>query len=192
MKRIAVGFVGFVMMASLFPLGAQKYDYRLLATSKTSTMEKEMNQAADAGFVFGGVMGGESALGGKEVVVIMKKALDDTANSKRRYLLLATSKTGTLQKELQQAGDEGFEYRGQTVFESAFGGREVSIILERGQSTGKGKRIEYKVLATSKTSTMEKELRQSGESGFLFLGVVIGKTALGGKEVVSILQRVEK
>ena len=47
------------------------------------------------------------------------------------------------------------------VFESAFGGREVSISLERSQS-GSAKRIEYQLLATSKTSTMEKALKQAG------------------------------
>jgi hypothetical protein len=121
----------------------------------------------------------------------MTKSVETPAANKK-YVLLATSKTGTLQKELQQAGDEGFEYCGQTVFESAFGGREVSIILERNQSGAPAKRIEYKLLATSKTSTMEKELRQAGDAGFKFLGVVVGKTALGGKEVISILQKTEK
>jgi hypothetical protein len=172
-------------------LTAEKFDYRVLATSKTSTMEKEMNLAAGAGFVFGGVMGGDSAVGGKEVLVVMTKN-GDSADGKKKYLLLATSKTGTLQKELQQAGDDGFEYCGQTVFESAFGGREVSIIMERGQSGSAVKRNEFKLLATSKTSTMEKELKQAGDAGYKFLGLVIGKTALGGKEVISILQKAEK
>ena len=184
--------IGLTLLAACcLNVHGQKFDYRLLATSKTSTMEKEMNAAADAGFVFGGVMGGESALGGKEVLVVMSKNLDAPVANKK-YVLLATSKTGTLQKELQQAGDEGFEYCGQTVFESAFGGREVSIILERNQSGGSAKRIEYKLLATTKTSTMEKELKQAGDAGFKFLGVVVGKTAFGGKEVISILQKIEK
>ena len=34
--------------------------------------------------------------------------------------------------------------------------------------------------------------RQAGDAGFKFLGVVVGKTAFGGKEVISILQKVEK
>ena len=136
-------------------------------------------------------MGGESAFGGKEVLVVMKKDLESPAPNKR-YTLLATSKTSTLQKELQQAGDQGYEYCGQTVFESAFGGREVSILLERSQSDAEKKRIDYKLLATSKTSTMEKELRQAGDAGYRFLGVVIGKTALGGREVISILQKTGK
>ncbi|MBY0502376.1 MAG: hypothetical protein K2X03_00600 [Bryobacteraceae bacterium] len=166
---------------------AQKYDYRLLATSKTSSMEKEMNAAAESGFVFGGVMGGESAWGGKEVVVVMTKGTKEAGG--KRYLLLAASKTSTLEKEMRQAGEEGFEYKGQTVFESAFGGQEVSVILEKG---GTGRRIDYKLLSTTKTSTMEKELKLAGDSGYEFLGVVVGKTAFGGREVISILQKTEK
>ncbi len=169
------------------PLAAEKFDYRLLATSKTSTMEREMNQAAEAGFAFGGVMGGESANGGSEVIVVMKKPVD-RPSAKKKYLLLATSKTSTLQKELQQAGDEGFEYCGQTVFESTFGGKEVVIILEQ---RAEAKRIEYLLLATSKTSTMEKELKQSGDAGYEFLGVIVGKTAFGGKEVVSLMRKTQ-
>jgi hypothetical protein len=178
------------LLSCVAPVGAQKFDYRLLATSRTSTMEKEMNQAADAGFVFGGVMGGESGMGGKEVIVVMTKNTDTPA-ANRKYKLLATSRTGTLQKELQQAGDEGFEFCGQTVFESAMGGREVAVILQRSADT-KVKRIEYRLLATTRTSTMEKELRQVGDAGFKFLDVVVGKTAFGGKEVITILQKVEK
>jgi hypothetical protein len=170
---------------------AQKFDYRLLATTKTSTMEKELNRAAQAGFVFAGAMGGESSFGGKEVIVVMMKELDAPKPSSRQYRLLATSKTGTMQKEIQRAGEEGFAYCGQTVFESTFGGREVAVILERDPAA-KAERIEYKLLATSRTSTMEKELKQAGEAGFKFLGVVVGETAFGGKEVVSILQRVEQ
>jgi hypothetical protein len=163
------------------------FDYRILASSKTSTMEKELNEAADAGYAFSGVMGGQSAFGGKEVVVVVSK--NRSAGSEgRRYKLLATSKTSTLEKELQAAGDEGFEYRGQTIFESAFGGKEVSVILEQPKGSGK-RHIVYKVLATSKTSTMQKELQAAGDEGFEFLGVVVGKTAMGGSEVVSILKK---
>src|SRR4051812_39840373 len=119
-----------------------RFDYRVLATSKTSTMEKELNEAADAGYAFSNVMGGQSAFGGKEVLVVMVKnrSADSQAS---RYKLLATSKTSTLAKELQEAGDEGFEYRGQTIFESAFGGKEVSIILEQPKGSGK-RHITYK------------------------------------------------
>src|SRR6059036_967903 len=164
------------------------FDYRVLATNKTSTMEKEMNEAADAGFVFGAVMGGDTAVGGKEVVVIMVKDSSKEQGDKRRYKLLATSKTSTMQKEMQQLGDEGFEYKGQTVFETAFGGKEVVVIMEGGSSSS-GKKIYYKLLATTKTSTMQKELREAGEAGFRITGVTVAKTAFGGAELVSILRK---
>lgn len=168
---------------------AAQYDYRVLATNKTSTMEKEMNEAADAGYVFQGVMGGETGFGGKEVVVVMAKDLTGTPAGSRKYKLLATSRTGTMQKEIQQAGDEGFEYMDQTVFESTFGGKEVSVILERNVDAP-AKRFEYKLLATSKTSTMQKELLEAGQDGFEFLGMTVGKMAMGGSEIVCFLRKV--
>ena len=172
---------------SMHAADASTFDYRVLSTSKTSTMEKELNEAAEEGYVFSNVMGGQSAFGGKEVVVVMTKTSAENSPV-RHYKLLATSKTSTLQKELQKAGDEGFEYRGQTIFESAFGGKEVSVILE--QTKGSAQRpILYRVLATSKTSTMQKELQNAGSEGFEFLGVMIGKTFAGGSEVVSILKK---
>ena len=161
--------------------------YRLLATNKTSTMEKEMNAAADGGFRFAGVMGGDTAIGGKEVVAIMARA-GEAMNGRFQYKLLATSKTSTMQKELQQAGDAGFEYKGQTVFGTAFGGDEVVAILER-DGEAKPALYEYRLLATKKTSTMEKELSEVGQSGFQFVGLTVSKTMIGGTEVVVITRR---
>ena len=51
------------------------------------------------------------------------------------------------------------------------------------------KKWEYKLLATNKTSTMQKELQEAGTAGFQFIGVTVGKSAFGGKEVISILRR---
>src|SRR5689334_11058259 len=99
------------------------FDYRIIATSRTSTMEKELNEGAAAGFRFSKAMGGKSANGGHEVIVAMVK--DNSPEAKRNYKLLATTKTSTMQKELQRAASEGYSYLEQTVFETAFGGREV-------------------------------------------------------------------
>ena len=200
MSRTILRFLFVCLLAGgLFSPGAAgqspdangNWDYRLLATNKTSTMQKEMNEAADAGFRFQGVMGGETSFGGSEVVVIFAKSKDATEKSRFKYLLLATNKTSTMQKEMQQAGDEGYEYKGQTVFKTAFGGQEVVCILERDTSITVG-RWEYRLFATKKTSTMQKELREAGEQGFSFVGVTVAETAFGGKEVVSILRRPAK
>jgi hypothetical protein len=161
-------------------------EYRLLATNKTSTMEKEMNQAAAEGFRFEGAMGGETAGGGNEMVVIMSR--EPAADGPRYdYKLLATNKTSTMRKELSEAGAAGFLYSGQTIYNSAFGGREVVVILERSAAAETA--YEYKLLATARTSTMQKELNETGRDGFVFCGMTVAETSFGGREVVSILRR---
>ena len=130
-------------------------EHHVVATSKTSTMEKELNEAAEKGFRFADVMGGETAFGGNEVVVVMSKPAG-TKTGKFSYRLLATNKTSTMQKELQDASNAGFQYRGQTVFTSAFGGDEVVCILERDGSAPRDQ-IDYRLVATSKTGTCAEE-----------------------------------
>ncbi len=166
---------------------AEPIEYKLLATNKTSTMEKEMNQAAADGFRFEGTMGGQTAVGGNEMVVIMSRRAEDK-DARFQYKLQATNKTSTMQKELNQAGAQGFCYVGQTIYESSFGGREVVVILE--SSDQQKMAYEYRLQATSRTSTMEKELNVAGRDGFAFCGITVAETAFGGKEVVSIMRRI--
>ena len=161
--------------------------YRVLATSKTSTMQKEMQEAGADGFRFVAVMGGETAMGGKEVVVLMEKRGADT--TKYEYRLLATNRTSTLQKELQDAADAGWQAVGQTVFESLFGGKETAGILERNPESPRGQRYEYKLVATSRTSTLQKELQAAADEGFEAVAMTVGNTAVGGAELVVITRR---
>lgn len=164
---------------------AGEYEYRVLATSRTSTMEREMNEAADEGYRFAQVMGGETAAD-SELVAIMVR---DPGRARRSYLVLATSSTSTMQDELQEAGAEGYDYRGQTVYESFFGGEEIVVILERDDDMPT--RFEYELLATTLTSTMEDELRAVGRRGFEAVGLTVGETAFGGAELVVITRRVD-
>ena len=186
-RSIAVLLPATLCLALAAPALAQSNTYKILATSKTSTMQKEMQEAGDAGYRYVAVMGGETAMGGKEVVVLLEKAAAD--KNTYAYRLLATSKTSTLQKELQEAGDAGFHAVGQTVFESMFGGKETVAIVEKGSTDTNSKRWEYKLIATSKTSTLEKELKEVADQGFQAVGLTVGKTALGGSETVVITRR---
>ncbi len=151
-------------------------------------MQKEMDEAGEDGFRFAGVMGGDTAFGGSEVVVVMSRDRQSQNQGDYQYKLLATSKTSTMQKELQEAGDEGFEYRDQPVFKTRFGGQEVVIILERDRNKPSSY-YEYKLLATKKTSTMQKELSEAGDTGFEFVGLTVSNTRFGGAELVSILRK---
>lgn len=178
-----------VLLATLHaPSLLAQSEVRVLATNKTSTMEKEMNAAAASGFRFSSVMGGETSFGGSEVVAIMLRGKQPAPDS-FQYKLLATTKTSTMQKEMQQAGDAGFEYRGQTIFNSAFGGKEVVVILERDANAATPLRYEYRLLASQRTSTLQKETSQAMATGFEFVGLTVADTAVGGDEVVAILRK---
>jgi hypothetical protein len=57
--KLILMFGAFVAFGSPRPLLAQEkqpFEYRVLATSKTSTMEKELNEAGETGFSFEAVM----------------------------------------------------------------------------------------------------------------------------------------
>jgi len=191
MRYIISLFAGCLLAGSLIASPANndpRFEYRVLATRKTSTLEKELNAAGAEGFRFQGIMGGNTEWGGSEAVAVVSRERGVEKRASFEYKLMATSKTSTMQKEMQQAADQGFEYKGQTVFESTFGGKEVVIIMERDRDA-KAERHEYKLLATSKTSTMQKELVEAGEAGFEFVGMTVAETAFGGKELVTILRR---
>lgn len=108
------------------PSGPTGEKFLLLATSRTSTMEEELNEAGARGYRFAGAQGGETAFGGDEAVVIMTL---DPEGRRFRYILLATNRTGTMQRELNEVPPE-YDFAGMTVFRSAFGGQEATVILE--------------------------------------------------------------
>jgi hypothetical protein len=151
-------------------------------------MEKELNDAALSGYRFSKVMGGKTAVGGQEVVISMVKDPASRGESVLIYKLLATTRTSTMQRELQEWADAGYEYLDQTVFETAFGGKEVVVIMQRDASRPASKSV-YRLLATNRTSTMEKEQKEAGKDGFLLVGFTVGKTEIGGEELVSILRK---
>jgi len=164
-----------------------EFEYKLLATNRVSTMETEMKEAAGAGYRFVEVISGATFWGGGEALVVMARPRGGDHKARFDYKLLATSKTSTMQKELQEAGDAGYEHRGQSVFQKRIG-TEVIVILER-ELDAKPKLWDYKLLATKKTSTMQKELTEATDAGYQFVGFSTGPTLFGGNEVVTIMRR---
>ena len=162
-------------------------EYRLLATSKTSTMQTELDEAAARGFRFSTMMGG-ATLGGPEIVVTLERPLSGNDIQHFEYKLLATSKTATMKRELRIAGEQGYAHVGQSVAETAFGGDEIVVVLERPLGLPSNRYV-YQLLATKRTSTMNKELKKSGRAGFRLQGLTVSKTAFSGEELVSILMK---
>src|SRR5258708_24917545 len=99
--------IAFLFVTAGLVLAAENpVEFKVLATNKTSTMEKELNAASEVGFRMDKVMGGNTEFGGSEVVVVMSKKKSAPAVKKYGYKLLATSRTSTMEKELNQAGSE--------------------------------------------------------------------------------------
>ena len=164
----------------------RSFNYRVLATSKTSTMEKELNEAAVDGFRFSKVMDGRVTNGG-QVIIAMVKAPTEPGQESRKYRLLSTTRTSTMQTEIQQLADAGYTYLDQTVFESAMGGKEIAVIMEL--DSRREPHSSFRLLATTKASTMQKELQEAGAQGYALLGFTVGKTETGGSEIIAVLKK---
>ena len=122
--------IALALFAFTLPAKAQQAEqpdkYLLLATNRTGTMEDELNEAGARGYRFAGTQGGQTVFGGDEAVVIMTL---DPEGRRFRYILLATNRTGTMQREMNQAPPE-YAFVGMTVFSSTFSGRQTAVILE--------------------------------------------------------------
>lgn len=140
--------------------------YKLLATTKTSTMQKEMDETAAQGYRI--LVGSPTA--GSEMAVFLSR--DGTVADPYRYKLLATTRTGTMQKELNEAADNGFRLIPSTMIAKAqlLAGVEIVMIMEKPPRVVK--QYEYKLLATSLTSTLQKEVTEAQNAGFVIVGMV--------------------
>ena len=195
MRRLIVSFWVVLMACPGFaqspesPEPSTGLEYVLLATAQTSTMQEEMRRVAATGYRFVAVQGGGTVFGGSEVVAVMSRNPEAEGGPTYDYLLLATTRTSTMQKELQGAGAAGYTYAGQTVFPTGLGSKEVVVILERGGCEPEGDAYEYRLLGTRRTSTMHEELNAAAAEGFTLVGMTESQMTFGVTELVSILHR---
>jgi len=140
--------------------------YLLLATKKTSTMQKELSEAAAAGYRI--LVG--SPTSGTEMALILEKVA--TPPETYQYFLLATTRTGTMQKELNETAAKGFRLLPRTMIakEQMMGGIEIVVIMERPPGTPQ--RYQYLLLATTRTGTLQKEMSQAVADGYVVVGMV--------------------
>ena len=140
--------------------------YLLLSTMKTSTMQKELDQASAQGFR---IITAASSCGQNEMVLFLERVTEPPDTYK--YKLLATSRTSTMEKELNQAAQEGFRLLPRTITaKEGFLSNEIVSVLELMPKSSK--RYEYRLLATSRTSTLQKEVAQAEGDGFVLVGLV--------------------
>lgn len=172
MKAIYLLVLPVILFASVstFAQSKLKIDpenrYLLLSTMKTSTMQRELDEASGQGFR---IIASASSCGQSEMVLFLERETKPPDTYK--YRLLATSRTSTMEKELNQAAQEGFRLLPRTITaKEGFLSNEIVAILELAPKSNK--RYEYRLLATSRTSTLQKEVAQSEADGFVLVGLV--------------------
>ncbi len=169
MRNFVLGNLAVLLLVSVAAAADSKLDttqrFLLLATTKTSTMQKELDEAAAAGYR----IIGSSPTAGTEMVVILEKVA--TPPQTYEYLLLATTRTSTMQKELSEAAAKGFRLLPKTIIakDQMLGGVEIVMLLEKGP--GSQQHYKYLLLATSRTSTMQKEMAQATDDGYQVVGM---------------------
>jgi hypothetical protein len=145
-----------------------EHKYFLLAAKRTHTMEKELNEVADQGFR---VLVG-SPTSGAEMAVFMERVA--TPPKTYKYKLLATTRTGTMNKELNEAAEGGWRLLPRTMISKAsvgpFSGVEIVVLLEKAPD--ETRKFEYKLLATNLTGTLQREVTEAIAAGYTLAGMV--------------------
>ena len=172
MKALYTLVLPLILLTGVFTVAQNKLKidpenrYLLLSTVKTSTMQKELDEASIQGFR---IISAASSCGQSEMVLFLERVTQPPDTYK--YRLLATSRTSTMEKELNQAAQEGFRLLPRTITaKEGFLSNEIVSVLE--QTPKSTKRYEYRLLATSRTSTLQKEVAQSEADGFVLVGLV--------------------
>lgn len=107
--------------------------------------------------------------------------IDDDQN----FLVLSTKKIGTMEKELDEVAAKGFR----VLYSAPTQQFDMALFLERDGESVKNLAT-YKILATTKLNTMNKELNEFAEQGYRFLPrTAIFKEGLLTAEFVTVMER---
>lgn len=113
-----------------------------------------------------------SPTSGTEMAIFMERVAEPPNTF--QYKLLATTRTGTMQRELNEAAAAGFRLLPRTMIakpgSGLTGGVEIVVLLEK--NPGSTKRYDYKLLATTRTGTLQREVSESIRDGYVVAGMV--------------------
>lgn len=151
-------------------------EFQFLSTTKTSTFEKELNDAAQKGFRFLRLSKAlnEGSLGG--LLSRDQMAAGATPKARYEYKVLATNRISTMKKELEAAAAEGYEFLGITTENKIipFTYPETIVVLER--PTGKIKRrFDYKFISAQREKTAQKEMDAAVSEGYVPVEMIFGQ-----------------
>ena len=101
------------------------------------------------------------------------------------YLVLSTKRIQTMEKELDEVARKGFR----VLYGAPTASFDMAILLQRAPEA-KDEPYGYKILATSRNKTMEKELNELASQGYRLLPrTIVFKQGLFTAELLMIVER---
>jgi len=171
---------------------AAKYEYRLLTTRNISTIQKELDAAVGEGYEVRGAMADGKFLVGTDIVIVLERLTGEKAQ-RFHYRILTTNndRENEFNDGLQKAVSEG--YRPIKVIHQIDVGMGGLIrpgkstflaILSRkpGNENVNADDVEYSLLSTKRTSTLEKEINQAAKQGYRLSLASMGRFALMARD----------
>lgn len=145
------------------PGSGVRYEYLILDTTLTSTIEREISQAAQKGYSAVGFVSYKQM----RLAIMERPAGGEPSqpdpSRETRYKLLSTERSSTMQKELNQA----------TGYRLVDGSpANTAMLLEKVSNPGKS--YQYRFISTVKVSTLEKELNQAAAERYRFHPLALG------------------
>jgi hypothetical protein len=164
-----------------------KLEYRLVRTTNAveQDIELEFNELGRMGYRYSAGGGGTKNV--TETALAMYRDLNHPFPVKYEYKILVTRRVGTMSRELNEAGKQGFHYCTEFVpFTQGFKG--VGVVLERevGNTTD---RCEYRVIDDGNLINVERQMNEIGRQGFRYGGMKGSTGLFGGGVKVVIMYR---
>ena len=148
--------------------GEPQSEYHVLSTVQTRNFQKDMNEWSGKGFQLVAFSGSARNYG-----LMEKPAGAAPAGPTDRYLLLATSRTGTLEKEITDAVAGGYR-----VLFATGAKKEILVVLEKlapGEAAPR-----YRLVSTARSGTLEREIAAAGRDGYRLLPMTLCALAKSG------------
>jgi len=152
-------------------------------------MERELNEAAAEGFRLE-LVGDDIDSGEGLVDELFALVLGDSRPKRFSYRLVTLKNLGTMEEELARAltsaAANGFRYRG--LVQAPLGGHAV-VVLEQ-DADAEAAPLEYLVLATTRLSTLERELEEAASLGYRVMALTMnGGGAFDSNDRIAVLTR---
>jgi hypothetical protein len=173
---------------------AARYEYKLIATRRAGTMEKELLEAAAQGYELRGMISlfrlGLSSFAGDETAAMLERPAGEAAR-RFDYKLISTRREKTTQNELDAAVSEGYVpvdiVRGQdNGAASILLGPQFVITIIVGRPVGsletaRAVTRDFKFLTTTRVATMEKEMNAATKEGYRYY--------MSGSDILMLMSR---